>query len=239
MNKIFYDLHIHSCLSPCGEMDMTPFNIAGMAKVKELDLIALCDHNTCKNCGAFLKACDNYNIIGICGMELTTAEEIHLICLFKSLKTAVDFSEKIEKHRMKIKNKADIFGFQAIVNDKDEIVNYDEYLLPIATMLGLEEAYNLVLQHGGKCFPAHINKQSNSIISILGQIPNYPAFKAVEINDKEKISLIKKNYFNINEYTVFTNSDAHYLWDINERENYFLSKSNRKEDIINTLFDLM
>ncbi|MEG0229927.1 MAG: hypothetical protein RR640_04920, partial [Oscillospiraceae bacterium] len=121
----------------------------------------------------------------------------------------------------------------------DEIVNYDEYLLPIATMLGLEEAYNLVLQHGGKCFPAHINKQSNSIISILGQIPNYPAFKAVEINDKEKISLIKKNYFNINEYTVFTNSDAHYLWDINERENYFLSKSNRKEDIINTLFDLM
>ncbi|MEG0230205.1 MAG: PHP domain-containing protein, partial [Oscillospiraceae bacterium] len=121
MNKIFYDLHIHSCLSPCGEMDMTPFNIAGMAKVKELDLIALCDHNTCKNCGAFLKACDNYNIIGICGMELTTAEEIHLICLFKSLKTAVDFSEKIEKHRMKIKNKADIFGFQAIVNDKDEI----------------------------------------------------------------------------------------------------------------------
>lgn len=239
MNKIFYDLHIHSCLSPCGEMDMTPFNIAGMAKVKELDLIALCDHNTCKNCGAFLKACDNYNIIGICGMELTTAEEIHLICLFKSLKTAVDFSEKIEKHRMKIKNKADIFGFQAIVNDKDEIVNYDEYLLPIATMLGLEEAYNLVLQHGGKCFPAHINKQSNSIISILGQIPNYPAFKAVEINDKEKISLIKKDYFNINEYTVFTNSDAHYLWDINERENYFLSKSNRKEDIINTLFDLM
>ena len=58
--KISYDLHLHSCLSPCADDDMTPYNIAGMAMLLGLQLLALTDHNSAKNCPAFFSACREY-----------------------------------------------------------------------------------------------------------------------------------------------------------------------------------
>ena len=89
MRKLFYDLHLHSCLSPCGDNDMTPNNMAGMASLKGLQIAALTDHNSSKNCPAFLAACEKNGIVGIAGMELTTSEEIHLVCLFEYLDAAL------------------------------------------------------------------------------------------------------------------------------------------------------
>ena len=85
MSRYYYDLHIHSCLSPCGDDDMTPANIAGMASLKGLTLLALTDHNSCRNCPAFFEACNAFGIVPVAGMELTTAEDIHLIVLFPTL----------------------------------------------------------------------------------------------------------------------------------------------------------
>ena len=103
MNRYFYDLHIHSCLSPCADDDMTPNNIAGMAALKGLNIIALTDHNSCKNCPAFFEACKRYGIIPVAGMELSTAEDIHLVCLFPELESAMTFDREIEGHLVKIK----------------------------------------------------------------------------------------------------------------------------------------
>ena len=89
--NLFYDLHIHSCLSPCGDEDMTPANIAGMAMVKGLDLIALTDHNSCRNCPALLAAAEEYGILAMPGIEVTTAEEVHAVCLFDNLEAALEF----------------------------------------------------------------------------------------------------------------------------------------------------
>ena len=105
MNDYFYDLHIHSALSPCADNDMTPNNIAGMAAIKGLSILALTDHNSAKNCPAFFDACKQQGIIAIAGMELSTAEDIHLVCLFEELDDAMRFDAEIEKHLMPIKNK--------------------------------------------------------------------------------------------------------------------------------------
>ena len=89
MNAFAVDLHIHSCLSPCGEDDMTPCNIAGMGYLNGLKIMALTDHNTAKNCPAFFAACRAYGIVPVPGMELTTAEDVHMVCLFPELETAL------------------------------------------------------------------------------------------------------------------------------------------------------
>ena len=140
MRTLRYDLHMHSCLSPCGDMDMTPCNIAGMAHLNEIDLAALTDHNTTDNCPAFFKACEEYGIVPVAGMELTTAEDVHLLCVFETLSDATAFGDEVRTHRMKIKNRVEIFGEQPILNERDEKIGEDPYFLPAATDLDLEAA---------------------------------------------------------------------------------------------------
>ena len=115
MSPLFYDLHIHSCLSPCGDDDMTPANIAGMAAVKGLDVIALTDHNSCRNCPAAMYHGIQYGVTVIPGMELTTQEEVHVICLFPDLENALAFDDLVYEKLMPVRNREDIFGKQQII----------------------------------------------------------------------------------------------------------------------------
>ena len=117
MRRYYYDFHIHSCLSPCGDEDNTPNNIAGMASLSELDIVALTDHNTCKNCPAFFAAAEKYGIIPIAGMELTTSEDIHTVCLFETLEDALRFDSFIDTQRIKIRNRPEFFG-EIILSDE-------------------------------------------------------------------------------------------------------------------------
>ena len=110
--KFYYDLHIHSCLSPCADDLMTPASIAGMAKLGGLDICALTDHNSVKNCRAFSRACDFYGVIPLFGMELTTSEDVHMICLFSSLDTASEFGNFVDTVKIGYRNKPEIFGRQ-------------------------------------------------------------------------------------------------------------------------------
>jgi len=220
MNKYHYDLHIHSCLSPCAGNDMTPGNICGMAALKGLEIIALTDHNTCGNCESFLKNAHDCGLIGICGMELTTSEEIHMVVLFEYLDKAAGFSDEVAKHRMKIKNKVEIFGDQLLCDSDDEVCGTDEYFLPAATDLSLDEAYALAQSYGAVAFPAHIDRTSNGIVGILGTVPEKPDFACIEYNDKASIEKYSAEIPGIAKKKLLVNSDAHHLWDINEAENY-------------------
>ncbi|MBE6632307.1 MAG: PHP domain-containing protein [Ruminococcaceae bacterium] len=170
VTDLSYDLHIHSCLSPCGDDDMTPANIAGMAHIKGLDVAALTDHNTCKNCPAFFEACEYYGVVPVAGMELTTAEDIHMIALFPELSSAMNFSAEIEKHMFRIKNDPDIFGRQLILDCEDRIIGEEENLLVNATDLDVDSAVNLCKSLGGIMYPAHIDRNSNGMAAILGGI---------------------------------------------------------------------
>ena len=220
MTKYYYDLHIHSCLSPCADNDMTPYNIAGMAALNGLNLIALTDHNSCGNCETFFDACKMYGIVPIPGMEITTAEDIHIVALFPSLEDALNFDTEMKPYKSSIANKAEIFGDQLYIGIGDEQIGTENNLLIVASSLDLESAVNLVRKNNGAVFPAHVDRESNGIIAILGDIPPEPNFTYAEFNDNNNIPQYKEKYEVLKDLPVLCSSDAHHLWDINEASNY-------------------
>lgn len=219
MPKFSYDLHIHSCLSPCGDTDNTPNNIAGMAAVQELDIIALCDHNTCRNCPATKAAAEQYGILFIPGMELTTAEEVHVVCLFPQLDNALMFDKEVYKHLIKVKNNPDIFGHQHIYDKDDNIIGSEENLLINATDIDFNRAFLMAEEFGGVAFPAHIDKNANSLFSNLGFIPPESRFKTVEINNEQRFLELKNKFSYLNDCLVLKDSDAHYLENVSAPQN--------------------
>ena len=216
MTEYVCDLHIHSCLSPCGDEDMTPGNIAGMASLNGLMLVALTDHNTSKNCPAFFSQAKRYGIVPVAGMELTTAEDIHVICLFRTLDDAMAFDAYVSEHRPKIRNKPDIFGHQYVRDENDEIVSEEPYLLINASDLTLEDAYREVLARGGVAYPAHIDRPANGIVAVLGTVPESPPFTAFELNDGNNEAEYREKYPVVRNLPRVVSSDAHYLWNISE-----------------------
>ncbi len=219
MSRYYYDLHIHSCLSPCADNDMTPCNIAGMAAIKGLGIVALTDHNSTKNCRAFFAAAKRHGIVPIAGMELTTAEDVHIVCLFPTLEAAEKFDDEYRSFRILYKNRKDIFGDQLILDEEDNVIGEEEHLLLNASTLSIEDAERLAKKYGAAVFPAHIDRDENGIIAALGCIPETPHFHAVEFRDRESIGEYSEKY-GLSDKLILTDSDAHYLWDISEAENY-------------------
>ena len=215
MMRFYYDVHVHSCLSPCGDDDMTPNNVAGMGTVNGLQIMALTDHNTCGNCPAFMAACKRLGIVGIPGMELTTAEDVHLVCLFETLEQAMAFDADVGKSRIRIPNKPDIFGHQLRLDENDALIGTEEDLLPNATALSLEEGTVLCRSHGGVAYPAHIDREANGVIAVLGDLPPEPDFPCVEFRDPS-LAEEYRNRYSLGEKRIVFGSDAHYLWDIAE-----------------------
>lgn len=222
MTSYYYDLHIHSCLSPCADNDMTPNNIAGMAAIKGLNILALTDHNSCKNCPAFFEACKRQGIIPIAGMELSTAEDIHLVCLFENIEDAMRFDKEIEKHLMPVKNRPEIFGDQLILDGEDEQIGIEENLLISATDLSIDDAIELARSFGSHVHPAHIDRQSNGIVAILGDIPSEYGFATFELRERANISELSATVEELCEDSALICSDAHHLWDISEAENFVM-----------------
>lgn len=219
MKEYFYDLHIHSALSPCGDDDMTPANIAAMANLKGLDIIAVSDHNTCMNCSAVKQCADEYGILVIPAMELNTAEEIHVLCLFKDIEKAKKFGEYVYSTLPEIKNKADIYGHQYVMDKNEKILDDIPKLLITASSIGISEVQQKVKQFGGISIPAHVDKNSYSLISVLGTIPSEYGFSAFEVSANADIEHLKNDFPQLCNKTILSSSDAHYLWQINERIN--------------------
>lgn len=217
MSRFYYDLHLHSCLSPCADNDNTPRNLAGVGKLAGLQLMALTDHNTCRNCPAFFEAAAEMGIIPVAGMELTTAEDIHMVCLFPTLSDALAFDEEIDTRRVRIKNRPDIFGEQLLTDAADNVLGVEEHLLSNATGVSLDESVPLAAKYHGVCYPAHIDREANGILAVLGMLPDTPRFSCVELHDGEKEPPLRAKM--TLPQTVIISSDAHYLWDIRDKAN--------------------
>ena len=221
MNKYYYDLHIHSCLSPCGDDDMTPANIAGMAALKGLQILALTDHNTVKNCPAFFKACRKHGIIPVPGMELTVSEDIHLLCLFRTLEAAMEFGKRVDEYKIPYENRPEIFGHQLLMDSEDTVLGEEKDLLLNATMLSLSEGTALCRECGGVCYPAHIDRTSNGAAAILGAFPDWEGYTAYEVSGSGSRTAEEEKFPVLKSMPCVKSSDAHYLWDISEADNYF------------------
>ncbi len=210
-----YDLHNHSCLSPCGDNDMTPYNLVNMAKLLDLDAIALTDHNTCLNCPAAMKVGEEIGVTVVPGMELCTAEEVHVVCLFPDLDNALAFSEYVRQRIPPVKNREEIFGEQRIMDERDNVLGKEELLLTTASSIGIYEVPELVKKYGGCAFPAHIDRSSYSVISNLGGIDLSMGFGAAELTEKADVNFYLDKYPDLKKMKIFFNSDAHYLENMN------------------------
>ena len=235
MIPLYYDLHIHSCLSPCGDDGMTPANIAGMAAVKGLDVIALTDHNSCQNCPAILKHGEEYGITVIPGMELTTAEEVHVVCLFPALGDAMAFDGYVYEHLLPIKNREDIFGKQQIMDADDQVTGNVERLLIGATDISFDQVFGLVEAYRGIAYPAHIDKSTTSLLSNLGFVPPDSRFACAEISTFDHLHQIQKEHPYFLQCKMLSSSDAHYLEDIREPDYQIYAKSQAAKDILEGL----
>ena len=233
--KYYYDLHLHSCLSPCGDMDMTPNNITGMAALLGLQIIALTDHNTSLNCEATIAAGKRNGVVVVPGMELTTSEDIHAVCLFPTLQRALDWSAYVDLHRIKVRNRPDIYGRQVIMNELDEEIGEVEHLLLPATEISIMNAYRTVKDFGGICYPAHIDRDSLSILSVLGEIDESCGFVTAELADKGRLAQLRLLHPILDTLNIVTSSDAHYLENMRDAENRIELEELSAECLVRTL----
>lgn len=233
--KIYYDFHIHTALSPCGNEDMNPSNIINMSLLKGLDAIAITDHNSILNCLPCIEAAENKDIIVIPGVEIQSKEEVHLLCLFKSLESAEVFYKEIIENDLKEINKVDFFGNQYIFDKNSKIVGEEEKLLITSINMTIKQINLKVKDLDGVVIPAHIDKKNYSIISNLGFIPLDLDVKTIEISNKCDVhELINKNEY-LSKYRIIKNSDAHYLGDISEGLNYIEVEEKSIDSIIDKL----
>jgi PHP family Zn ribbon phosphoesterase len=233
--KLYYDLHIHTALSPCGDNDMSPMNIVNMAVIKGLDVIAITDHNSIKNCIPCLEAARDKDILVIPGMEIQTKEEVHLLCLFKNIEEALVFGAKVDELLPNIKNNRDFFGEQLIFDNKNNVIDEEKRLLISSVNISISRVFTMVSQLNGVVVPAHVDKRNYSIISNLGFLPLNIDFTTIEIskNCDKKDYMVKNAY--LNNYNVIIDSDAHYLGDISEPINYIDANDKDIEDVFKYL----
>lgn len=217
--KVYYDLHIHSALSPCGDDDMTPNNIVNMAKLSGLDVIAITDHNSVGNCSSAVAVGKEVGVVVLFGMELETAEEVHVVTLFPDEESAVEFGKIVNERRFKIKNDEKVYGKQTYLDENDEVTGNEEYLLVTATTIGVYEVVALAEQFGGIAYPAHIDRYSHGLIQMLGDIDQDMGFSAVEVSANASDEFVAK-YEKLG-YQIVRSSDAHYLHNLNEQNSNF------------------
>jgi PHP family Zn ribbon phosphoesterase len=201
------DLHIHSCLSPCGSLELSPLRICKIGAARGLKLMALTDHNSSLNCPAFAKHCPQFGIIPIFGMEATTSEEIHVLCLFTNLDASLAFSEYAYSIITPFLNIPGKSGDQVYVDEEENILGEVEYYLINPLDLSIDNIGAKVEEYGGIVIPAHVDRPYFSMTSQLGEVVDGPwaALECVRIPP-----VIDSFPLNTRGFPLITSSDAHF-----------------------------
>jgi len=228
------DLHIHTCLSPCGELEMSPSAIAEQAKTKEIDILGICDHNSSENVPALIKAAQKYEIVVLPGMEVTSQEEVHTLALFDELNSALKLQEIIYAH-LHGENDEEAFGMQVVVNEKDEVLGFNKKLLIGASTLPVEEVVKTIHALNGLAIASHIDRERFSLIGQLGFIPEGLELDALEISPAISFELAMEK-FNL-PYPLTCFSDAHFIKDIGRGTTSFYIEGGTTEEIKKALMN--
>jgi 3',5'-nucleoside bisphosphate phosphatase len=224
------DLHIHTVLSPCGDLEMSPVKIIEKALEMNLSLLGITDHNSTRHCSLTMELGSRNGITVIPGAEVTTQEEIHCLALFEDIDAAGEFQKFIDTSLITIRNRPDVFGHQLLVDEAENITDEEERLLIVGLDAGIEEVENKVHELGGIFIPAHIDRPGNSLMSQLGFIPENLKFDAIEISKAVAPEILMKEYAIPDTYTLIRNSDAHYLHQIGSNLcMYYLEKPDFSE----------
>jgi len=214
MNKYRADLHIHTVLSPCGDLAMSPANIIAKAIEKGLDIIGITDHNTTRHCKLISKLAKSAGIFVLMGAEVTTREEVHCLTFFENDDQLSEFQNYLEKHLPPIPNNTEKFGYQVVVDEDEQIIDEIEFLLISALDQSIEQVEQKVHSLGGIFIPAHIDRPSYSIISQLGFFPDGLLIDGIEISANCNVKSVVPFLGEQSAKTIIRNSDAHYVENI-------------------------
>ncbi|MFQ3549198.1 MAG: PHP domain-containing protein [Armatimonadota bacterium] len=215
------DLHIHTVLSPCGDIEMIPPLIIEMAERARLDMICIADHNSCENVGAVMEAAKGSSIAVLPGMEVQTVEGVHILCIFDSLDGAYEFQEEVYDALPKIPAKKDMYKLQLVVNSEGEFVRYCEHLIGFPCSLDLSTVYDRVEALKGITIPSHIDRKETGICGVLGMMPESPVFNAVEVSSALSEEQARRVLLGVGDKNIIRNSDAHCLSCVGERSTVF------------------
>ncbi len=230
LKKFKADLHIHSCLSPCSDWDMSPKKIVEKSLERQLDLIAICDHNTAENAAAALREGTRQGIAVLPGMEICSREEVHLVTLFKKIEDALKMQEFIYAH-LPGKNQPEVFGHQVVADEHDQVLGENSRLLIGATQLSLLEIVEKAHHLGGICISSHVDRPSYSLIGQLGFIPEDLHLDAVEVSYRVPLDKALTEVPGIKNYPCVTSSDAHFPRDIGKAWTEFILAAPTLEEI--------
>lgn len=204
------DLHIHTCLSPCGDLDMTPTKIVRQALEKKLSIIAITDHNSAENTPAMIAAARETDLFVVPGIEVTTSEEAHIVGLFEGVEGALAMQAIVYDNLQPGENDEDVFGIQVVANECDEVENINKRLLIGATALSVVEVVEAIHHRQGLAIAAHIDRESFSVVGQLGFIPQDLDLDAIEISRHMTLSEARARFKEYERLPFITTSDAHF-----------------------------
>jgi PHP family Zn ribbon phosphoesterase len=209
------DLHIHTCLSPCGDLEMSPTGIVQAALRKGLEIIAVCDHNSAENVPAVMEAARESGLLVLPGIEITTREEVHIVGFFDSYADALKIQEFVYE-RLHGENDAEAFGMQPVVNAEGDVLGFNPRLLIGSADASVEEAVKQIHEAGGLAIAAHIDREAFGIVAQLGFIPEGLALDALEISCRMTLEDARTRYPEYERYYFLRSSDAHRLEEIGQ-----------------------
>jgi PHP family Zn ribbon phosphoesterase len=224
------DLHIHSCLSPCGDEEMRPRAIVSQALAMGLDMIGICDHNSAENIAAFLRVGSEKGLTVLPGIEVTSKEEIHLLALFDRQEDCMALQDLIYQN-LPGENVEEVFGPQTMVNERDETIGINRKMLIGATSLPLEKIVSMVGSRRGVTIASHIDRQAFSLLGQLGFIPEGLPLDGLEISSRTSQEEAQKRFHSYHRFSLVRFSDAHHLEDIGKNITHFLLKETTSEEV--------
>lgn len=232
LRRIKADLHVHSCLSPCADLDMSPRELVKTAHRRGVDLIGVCDHNSAENVPAIKKAGEQAGVMVLGGMEVASSEEAHFLAFFDDDDELREFQEYVYRH-LSGKNDPQTFGLQVITDEEDGVTGFCDRLLIGATTLSAETIVEKVraAQHGSLVVAAHVDRESFSIIGQLGFVPPALALDALEISGRTTAAEARERFPDCRNYPLITGSDAHRPDDIGKTATWFTVENGTTEEL--------
>lgn len=224
------DFHIHTCLSPCAELEMSPLKIVRRARQAGLDVIAICDHNSVENVEAVLRAGRKEDLAVYPGIEISTREEVHVLGLFEKVEEALEVQQVVYLNLEGL-NKEEYFGMQVIASESDDVIDFNPLFLAGTTSLSFERTVKLVHLNNGLAVASHIDRQAFGLISHFGFIPDDLELDAFEVTSRSKLEEISKVLTPRNIKPLVFNSDAHRLEEIGKEQNRIMAETREFENI--------
>jgi 3',5'-nucleoside bisphosphate phosphatase len=208
------DLHVHTVLSPCSDVEMIPPLIVQTAIDKGIDLLAITDHNATANIEAVQKAAKGTDLFILPGMELQTIEEVHVLCLFDTLDQVYAWQKIVDQSMPDLQNNIDFFGEQFVVDETGDFIRREDQMLLTSSTLTIQNAWEHVHQLGGLLIPAHVNRKAFGLIPVLGFVPTDIPIEILEISPNLKLDQAPILFPQTIGYSLIQNGDAHFLEDI-------------------------